>query len=75
LYLGYRRQMNDNLAVIGVLKEYWQYLSGSFNDPHQVFKKLKKVNDFDAYEDAVAFVFREYEWVGSEGNFINKPSD
>jgi len=66
LYVGYRRQLNDNLAVIGILKEYWHYLAESFNDPHKVFKNIKKVKNFDEYENAVALVFREFEWVGSE---------
>ncbi len=66
LYSGYRKQMNDNLSAIGVLKEYWHFLAESFNDPHQVFKTLKKVKNFDEYEEAVAFVFNEYEWVGSK---------
>ena len=64
LYFGYRRQMNDNLSAISVLKEYWSYLSQSFNDPHKVFKKIKKVHSFDEYEDAVSQVFDEFEWVG-----------
>jgi tRNA-dihydrouridine synthase len=64
LYFGYRRQMNDNLSAISVLKEYWSYLAISFNDPHKVFKKIKKVNAFDEYEDAVSRVFDEYDWVG-----------
>ena len=66
LYFGYRRQLNDNLAVLGILKEYWKYLADSFNDPHQVFKNLKKVKSFDEYEEAVSFVFREYKWIGSK---------
>jgi tRNA-dihydrouridine synthase len=66
LYFAYRKHMNDNLSAISVLKEYWSYLSMSFNDPHKVFKKLKKVNRFEEYEDAVAFVFDEFNWVGSE---------
>jgi tRNA-dihydrouridine synthase B len=65
LYFGYRSQMNDNLAAIGVLKEYWKYLSLSFNDPQQVFRNLKKVKDFDEYEDAVSLVFNEFTWTGS----------
>jgi tRNA-dihydrouridine synthase len=65
LYYTYRKQKNDNLSVIGTLKEYWSYLAMSFEDPHKVFSKLKKVKNFDEYENAVAFVFREYEWVGS----------
>jgi tRNA-dihydrouridine synthase B len=66
LYIAYRRQLNDNLAVLGILKEYWKYLAVSFDDPHQVFKNLKKVKNFEEYEEAVAFVFREYEWIGSK---------
>jgi tRNA-dihydrouridine synthase len=65
LYFGYRKQLNDNLAVNGILKEYWKYLCESFDDPHQVFKNLKKVKNFDEYENAVAFVFKEFNWVGS----------
>ncbi len=68
LYFAYRKQLNDNLAVLGILKEYWRYLALSFNDPHHVFKKLKKVNSFEEYEEAVAFIFGEYEWVGSGKN-------
>jgi tRNA-dihydrouridine synthase B len=66
LYFAYRRQMKDNLSAISVLKEYWSYLSCSFNDPHKVFKLVKKVRNFDEYEEAVSFVFNEFEWVGSD---------
>jgi hypothetical protein len=58
--------LNDNLAVLGILKEYWHYLAESFNDPHKVFKRLKKVNSFDEYENAVIVVFSEYSWIGSQ---------
>ena len=66
LYLAYRKQMNDNFSALSVLKEYWSYLAMSFNDPHHVFKKLKKVMRFEEYEDAVSYVFQEFEWVGSD---------
>jgi len=66
LYYAYRKQKNDNLSVLGNLKEYWNYLALSFNDPHKVFKHIKKVQNFDAYENAVAIVFKEFEWVGSD---------
>ncbi len=65
LYYEYRKQKNDSLSVISTLKEYWTYLSLSFDDPQKVFSKLKKVKSFDEYEDAVALVFREFVWVGS----------
>ena len=64
LYFGYRKQMNDNLSAISVLKEYWSYLSMSFNDPHKVFKIVKKVKSFDEYEEAVFQIFNEYNWTG-----------
>lgn len=67
LYLAYRKQLNDNPAVLGILKEYWHYLAESFDNPHKVFKKLKKVKKFDEYEGAIEALFEEYEWVGSEG--------
>jgi tRNA-dihydrouridine synthase len=66
LYYAYRKQLNDNLAVIGILKEYWHYLAESFHDPHKVFRKIKKATSFDEYEDAVTFVFAEFTWIGSE---------
>lgn len=72
LYFAYRKQMKDNLSVLSVLKEYWSYLSHSFNEPHKVFKKLKKVQSFDEYEEAVLFIFNEYDWAGS-GNIVAKP--
>lgn len=62
LYIAYRKQMNDRLAVIGFLKEYWQYLAYSFGDAQKVFKKLKKVNSFNEYETAVISIFSEFEW-------------
>lgn len=72
LYYVYRRQLNDSLAVLGILKEYWQYLALSFSDPHKVFRCLKKVKSFDEYEDAVRLVFDEYEWIGSAGRLFGE---
>jgi len=64
LYYSYRKHMNDNLSAISVLKEYWSYLSMSFNDPHKVFRLVKKVKSFDEYEEAVSLIFSEFEWSG-----------
>jgi len=72
LYSSYRKQMNDSLSVIGILKEYWSYLANSFDDSHKVFKKLKKVNDFEGYEDAVSSVFNNHQWSGSGTDEIEK---
>jgi len=58
LYILYRKQSVDNLAILGFMKEYWRYLSVSFPDPHKVSKKIKKTRSFDEYEDAVAEIFQ-----------------
>ena len=57
LYLEYRRSTNDSLATIGFMKEYWRYLSESFENPHKVLKKIKKTRSFDEYEEVVAGFF------------------
>lgn len=72
LYFAYRKQMNDNLSVLSVMKEYWEYLSVSFCNTHQVFKKIKRTNNFDEYEDAVKAVFEQFEWKGSTGFIGNE---
>ncbi len=59
LYLAYRKHMNNQLAAIGYMKEYWFYLSQSFNDQHKVLKKIIKTRNFDEYENAVAEIFEE----------------
>lgn len=66
LYINYRRQMHDSLAVIGFMKEYWQYLAVSFDNPIKVFKKLKKANTFEEYEAKVEEIFKEFNWVKQE---------
>lgn len=65
LYLVYRKQKNNSLSVIGSMKEYWSYLSRSFDDPHRVFKKVKKTNTFNEYEEAVFCIFNVFNWIGS----------
>lgn len=57
LYIQYRKQSVDNLAILGFMKEYWRYLSESFNDPHKILKKIKKTRSFDEYEETVAGIF------------------
>jgi tRNA-dihydrouridine synthase B len=64
LYLRYLKQLNGSLAVTGIMKEYWSYLSASFDDPHGILRRLRKANGFDAYESAVASVFSDHAWFG-----------
>lgn len=74
LYLAYRKDMNDRLHAINVMKELWEYMSWSFNDPHKVFNLVKKTKTFDDYEEAVKRVFDEYTWMGSVAGQFNSDS-
>jgi tRNA-dihydrouridine synthase len=62
VYYTYHQHLNSSLAILGIMKELWRYLSISFDEPQQVFRLLKKVNSFDEYESAVSEVFRNYQW-------------
>lgn len=66
LYLAYRKKTNDSLQAINVMKELWRFMSYSYSNPQKVFNKIKKTTSFDDYEEVVARVTREYEWLGSE---------
>lgn len=65
LYLAYRKQHIEGLRPINMMKEFWEYLAVSFDDPHKVFNLIKKTKSLDEYEDAVARVFDFHQWVGS----------
>lgn len=66
LYYAYRKDKNDNLHVIGTMKEFWSHLSCSFNMPGKVFGLIKKTKSFDAYEIAVNQVFEKFNWIGQK---------
>jgi tRNA-dihydrouridine synthase len=72
LYVEYRKKHNNRLTTLNVLKEYWWYLSHSFENPHKVFKTLKKVKTFDEYEEAVKKIFDAFSWVGQESNLFRQ---
>ncbi len=64
LYYSYRKEFNHSLRTINVMKEFWSYLSLSFDRPERVFGKIKKCTSFDAYEDAVNYALDNYVWMG-----------
>lgn len=66
LYLAYRKKMNDRPHATGVLKELWGFMAFSFINPQKVFNSIKKTRSFEEYEEAVAVVFNEFDWVGSD---------
>jgi len=71
LYYEYRKAFNDSLRTINVMKEFWSYLSLSFDRPERVFGKIKKCTSFDVYEDAVNFALSNYYWQGNGGEKLS----
>jgi len=71
LYYAYRKNNNDSLHTISILKELWSHMAFSFQHPEKVFNSIKKTKTFDAYEEAVNRVLIQHEWVGSKGSTIN----
>jgi tRNA-dihydrouridine synthase B len=65
LYRTYRKERDDNPSVLNAMKEYWAYLAESFDEPVKVFRKIKKSKNFEAYDEAIALIFEEYQWIGS----------
>ncbi len=66
LYIAYRKKANDRLQAIGVIKELWGFMAYSFNEPQRVFNTIKKTSSFDEYEEKVAHVFKNFNWLGTD---------
>ncbi len=44
--------------VLGRMKELWSYLMYSFDEPQDIWRKIKKINALKEYEEAVETIFR-----------------
>lgn len=71
IYLAYRKKRNNKSQAIGPVKELWSFMSYSFNNPQKVFNSIKKTRSFDEYEEVVAYVFKNYRWVGSDAELFH----
>ena len=46
--------------VLGRMKELWSYLMYSFDEPQDIWRKIKKINALKDYEEAVEIVFQSH---------------
>ena len=60
LYVERLRHAGGSPKIIGSMKELWKYMMNIFDDPQNVWRKVKKVNHLDEYETAVETVFSEH---------------
>ena len=44
--------------VLGRMKELWSYLMNAFEEPQDVWRKIKKINALNEYEEAVEHLFK-----------------
>ena len=60
LYVERLHRAGGSPKIIGSMKELWKYMMNIFDDPQNVWRKVKKVNHLDEYETAVELIFNEY---------------
>ena len=60
LYEDRLRHAGGSPKVLGRMKELWSYLMNSFDEPQDIWRKIKKINALKEYEEAVETVFREH---------------
>lgn len=59
LYVERLHHAGGSPKIIGSMKELWKYMMNIFDDPQNVWRKVKKVNHMDEYEEAVETIFNE----------------
>ncbi len=59
LYEDRLRHTGGSPKVLGRMKELWSYLMYSFDEPQEIWRKIKKINALKEYEEAVDAVFQE----------------
>ena len=60
LYVERLHHAGGSPKIIGSMKELWKYMMNIFDDPQNVWRKVKKVNHLDEYETAVEAIFNEH---------------
>ena len=61
LYEDRLRHAGGSPKVLGRMKELWSYLMYSFDEPQDIWRKIKKINALKEYEEAVETVFWEHQ--------------
>ena len=63
LYIERLRHAGGSPKIIGGMKELWKYMMNIFDDPQNVWRKVKKVNHLDEYETAVENIFNQHNLI------------
>lgn len=68
LYLERLRHAGGSPKIIGCMKEMWSYLMNSFEEPQNIWRKVKKINNLEVYEETVELIFRDEKLSQHYGN-------
>lgn len=60
LYEDRLRHAGGSPKVLGRMKELWSYLMYAFDEPQDIWRKIKKINALKDYEEAVETVFQSH---------------
>ncbi len=60
LYEDRLRHADGSPKVLGRMKELWSYLMYSFDEPQDIWRKIKKINALKDYEETVETVFQSH---------------
>ena len=63
LYVERLRHAGGSPKIIGSMKELWKYMMNIFDDPQNVWRKVKKVDHLDDYETSVEEIFNDYNLI------------
>ena len=63
LYVERLHHAGGSPKIIGSMKELWKYMMNIFDDPQNVWRKVKKVNHLDEYEIAVENIFNQHNLI------------
>ena len=61
LYEDRLRHAGGSPKVLVRMKELWSYLMNAFDEPQDIWRKIKKINALKEYEEAVETVFGEHQ--------------
>ena len=63
LYVERLHHAGGSPKIIGSMKELWKFMMNIFDDPQNVWRKVKKVNHLDEYETAVETIFSDHNLI------------
>ena len=63
LYVERLHHAGGSPKIIGSMKELWKYMMNIFDDPQNVWRKVKKINHLDEYEIAVENIFNQHNLI------------